>query len=155
VRRLDFGPWKPDQKGNAAEEILVRRLGIDEIEKFLGRERLEAGSLENAQTWCICFLHVQAPAHKIHARKNRSSAPRSGEAVGHGALKFSTSPEPASLQEPPPAYEITPTRVFVSPRLDTRHTRCMSETFSTTIFSLTLDLVSSLFASIILQTSKY
>jgi len=139
VRRLDFGPWKPDQKGNAAEEILVRRLGIDEIEKFLGRERLEAGSLENAQTWCICFLHVQAP----------------GKAVGRGALKFSTSPEPASLQEPPPACEITPTRVFVSPRLDTRHTRCMSETFSTTIFSLTLDLVSSLFASIILQTSKY
>jgi len=148
VRRLDFGPWKPDQKGNAAEEILVRRLGIDEIEKFLGRERLEAGVWKSGER-----------SNLVHLLSARASTcpqdPRSGKAVGRGALKFSTSPEPASLQEPPPACEITPTRVFVSPRLDTRHTRCMSETFSTTIFSLTLDLVSSLFASIILQTSKY
>ena len=41
ARRQDFGPWKPDQKGNAAEDILVRRLGVDEIEMFLGRPRRE------------------------------------------------------------------------------------------------------------------
>lgn len=41
------------------------------------------------------------------------------------------------------------------PASRTRHTRCISETFSTTIFSLTLDLVSSLFVLIVLQTSKY
>ena len=100
------------------EEILVRRLGVDEIEKLLGRERLESGSLENAQTWCICFLHVQAPAHKIHARKKRSSAPRSGKAVGRGALKFSTSPEPASRSLLPPAKLHRP--VSLSPRVSTR-----------------------------------
>jgi hypothetical protein len=68
-----------------------------------------AGSLKNARSWCICFLHVQAPARKIHSRKTRSTLWK-----GRGAFKFSTC---LLSQELLPACEIIPSRVFVSPRL--------------------------------------